>query len=309
MQPIDIASETAGTVRASARTPVGESARDAAKDIAGLRAGRSRGSVSLVVPARNEAANISWVLGRIPDCVDEVILVDGESSDDTAGRALAILPSLRVVPQSGPGKGNALRTGFLNAKGDFIVMIDADGSMSPREIPRYVHFLEHGYDVVKGSRFTGGGGSLDITALRRCGNRALLALTNLLYQASLTDLCYGFVGFRREALERLDLRSSGFEIETEMVCRALLEGLRVAEVPTLELPRRTGQSNLRTFRDGHRVLRTLLRERTAGTGRAGAVRAVQRAETDLQPVSEATPVTSAVTSAVAAPVAPGAGHA
>ena len=61
------------------------------------------GSVSLVVPARNEAANITWVLSRIPDCVDEVILVDGESSDDTAGRARACLPSLRVVPQSGPG--------------------------------------------------------------------------------------------------------------------------------------------------------------------------------------------------------------
>ncbi|WP_084728668.1 glycosyltransferase family 2 protein [Streptacidiphilus neutrinimicus] len=232
--------------------------------------GAPGGSVSLVVPARNEAANIAWVLSRIPDCVDEVILVDGESSDDTAGRARACLPSLRVVPQSGPGKGNALRTGFLNAKGDYIIMIDADGSMSPREIPRYVHFLENGYDVVKGSRFTGGGGSLDITTLRRGGNRVLLALTNLLYQASLTDLCYGYVGFRRDALARLDLRSSGFEIETEMVCRALLEGLRVAEVPTLELPRRTGQSNLRTFRDGQRVLRTLLRERAAGA--AGAAR-------------------------------------
>jgi hypothetical protein len=230
------------------------------------------GSVSLVVPARNEAANITWVLSQIPDCVDEVILVDGESSDDTAGHALACLPTLRVVPQSGPGKGNALRTGFLSAKGDFIIMIDADGSMSPREIPRYVHFLEHGYDVVKGSRFTGGGGSLDITALRRGGNWALLALTNLLYQASLTDLCYGFVGFRRDALARLDLRSSGFEIETEMVCRALLEGLRVAEVPTLELPRRTGNSNLRTFRDGQRVLRTLLREWASGASAQAARR-------------------------------------
>ncbi|WP_370149402.1 glycosyltransferase family 2 protein [Streptacidiphilus sp. EB129] len=217
-------------------------------------------TVSLIVPARNEAANISWVLRHVPDCVDEVILVDGESTDATLDLARASLPSLRVVPQQGPGKGNALRTGFLAAKGEYIVMIDADGSMSPREIPRYVHFLENGYDFVKGSRFMGGGGSLDITALRRLGNRALLALVNVLYQSTLTDLCYGFVAFNRSVLDRLDLRSSGFEIETEMTVRALLTGLRVAEVPTLELPRRTGQSNLRTFYDGQRVLRTLLRE-------------------------------------------------
>jgi glycosyltransferase involved in cell wall biosynthesis len=220
-----------------------------------------RGAVSLVVPARNEAANIGWVLNRIPDCVDEVILVDGESTDATLEMARATLPSLRIVPQQGPGKGNALRTGFLAAKGEYIVMIDADGSMSPREIPRYIHFLESGFDLVKGSRFTGGGGSLDITTLRRMGNRGLLALVNMMYQSTLTDLCYGYVAFNRAILDQLDLQSSGFEIETEIVVRALLAGLRVAEVPTLELPRRTGQSNLRTFRDGHRVLRTLLRER------------------------------------------------
>jgi len=233
----------------------------------------ARGQVSLIVPARNEAANVGWVLARIPECVDEVILVDGDSTDSTLEMARASLPSLRVVAQQGRGKGSALRTGFLEAKGEYIVMIDADGSMSPAEIPRYVHFLENGYDLVKGSRFMGGGGSLDITTVRQLGNRALLALTNLMYQSTLTDLCYGFMAFRRDALDRMDLRSSGFEIETEMVVRALLSGLRVAEVPTLELPRRTGQSNLRTFRDGQRVLRTLLNERR-GRGPAGVLRAV-----------------------------------
>ncbi|WP_233444645.1 glycosyltransferase family 2 protein [Streptacidiphilus albus] len=228
-----------------------------------------RGAVSLIVPARNEAANIGWVLNRIPDCVDEVILVDGESTDATLEMARATLPSLRIVPQQGRGKGSALRTGFLAAKGEYIVMIDADGSMSPQEIPRYLHFLESGFDLVKGSRFTGGGGSLDITMLRRLGNRGLLALMNVMYQSSLTDLCYGFVAFNRNVLDRLDLQSSGFEIETEITVRALLAGLRVAEVPTLELPRRTGQSNLRTFRDGHRVLRTLLRERNGRPTGAG----------------------------------------
>jgi glycosyltransferase involved in cell wall biosynthesis len=247
-----------------AEAAVGDAARASR-----LQAVPPRSTVSLIVPARNEAANIGWVLNRIPDCVDEVILVDGESTDATLEMARATLPSLRIVPQQGPGKGSALRTGFLAAKGEYIVMIDADGSMSPREIPRYIHFLESGFDLVKGSRFTGGGGSLDITALRRMGNRGLLALMNVMYQSSLTDLCYGFVAFNRNVLDRLDLQASGFEIETEITVRAIQAGLRVAEVPTLELPRRTGQSNLRTFRDGHRVLRTLLKERNGRTVRAG----------------------------------------
>jgi glycosyltransferase involved in cell wall biosynthesis len=220
--------------------------------------------VSVVIPARNEAANITWVLSCMPESADEVIVVDGASTDGTAKLARACLPSVQVVAQSGSGKGDALRTGFQAARGEFIVMIDADGSMSPREIPHYLHFLQNGYDVVKGSRFIAGGGSLDISPLRRAGNRGLLTLTNLLYQATLTDLCYGFMAFRRQALELLDLRSSGFEIETELICRALLVGLRVAEVPTLELPRRSGLSQLRTFQDGRRVLRTLLRERAGG---------------------------------------------
>ena len=142
-----------------------------------------RGAVSLIVPARNEAANIGWVLNRIPDCVDEVILVDGESTDATLEMARATLPSLRIVPQQGPGKGSALRTGFLAAKGEYIVMIDADGSMSPQEIPRYLHFLESGFDLVEGLALPPAAAAhWTSTMLRRLGNRGLLALMNVMYQ-------------------------------------------------------------------------------------------------------------------------------
>ncbi|MEU6528924.1 glycosyltransferase family 2 protein [Streptomyces sp. NPDC046928] len=220
-----------------------------------------RATVSLVVPARNEARNIPWVFEQIPDCVDEVILVDGDSHDATVHMARHCLPAVRHVDQSGPGKGNALRTGFLAASGDYIVMIDADGSMLPGEIPHFLHFLDHGYDFVKGSRFIAGGGSLDITRIRRWGNQALLTAVNHLYGASLTDLCYGFCAFRRSFLDDLDLHSTGFEIETEMIAHALCSGLRIAEVPSLELPRRSGRSNLHAVSDGRRVLRTLLSER------------------------------------------------
>jgi hypothetical protein len=221
-------------------------------------------SVSLVIPAKNEGPNIAWVLQQIPACVDEVILVDGNSTDVTLVTARSCRPDIRVVAQHGVGKGDALRTGFLTATGDIIVMMDADGSMSPQEIPRYLHFLSNGYDFVKGSRFVGGGGSLDITRTRRLGNWLLLSLFNGLYDCRLTDLCYGFCAFHRRYLQHLKLAATGFEIEAEMTVHAMQAGLRIAEVPSLEMPRRTGQSNLRAIRDGKRVLRTVLRDHRSG---------------------------------------------
>lgn len=220
-----------------------------------------RPTVSLVIPAKNEARNLPHVLSNLPDCLDEVILVDGCSRDVTLVAARACRSDLRIIVEPRPGKGVALRTGFAAAQGDFIVAMDADGSMSPDEVPRYIYFLENGYDFVKGSRFVSGGGSLDLTRLRRLGNRGLLAAANLLYNEQFTDLCYGFFAFRRCYLEHLDLRSTGFEIETELLVRASVIGLRIGEIPSFELPRRMGRSSLHAFQDGRRVLRTLIDER------------------------------------------------
>lgn len=227
-------------------------------------AGAASCRVSLVIPTKNEAGNIAYVLEQIPACVDEIILVDGHSCDATLVTARCCRSDVRIVEQPGTGKGDALRAGFEAATGDIIVMIDADGSMSPQEIPRLLFFLADGYDYVKGSRFMGGGASLDITRLRRMGNRTLLLMLNRMYSTHLTDLCYGFCAFHRRYLSFLDLSTPGFEIETQMTVCALRAGLRVAEVPSLEMPRRAGRSNLRTFRDGSRVLRTLLRSHDRG---------------------------------------------
>lgn len=218
----------------------------------------------MVIPVMNEARNIAWVLEQIADNVNEVILVDGNSTDATLITARSCRPDLKVVPQNGRGKGCALRTGFLAATGDIIVMMDADGSMAPQEIGHYLHFLTNGFDFVKGSRFIAGGGSLDITPFRRLGNRFLLAVFNSLYHGDLTDLCYGFCAFHRRYLDFLALSATGFEIEAQMVVRAMQAGLRIAEVPSLELPRRTGKSNLRSIRDGMRVLRTVVRDHRSG---------------------------------------------
>lgn len=224
-------------------------------------AGVRRPSVSVVIPAKNEAGNLPWVLPRIPDLVDEVILVDGLSSDETVAVARMVRTDVVVIHERRRGKGVALRSGFEAARGDLIIMLDADCSMDPAEIPEYLRLLDQGFDMVKGSRFLPQGGTADMTPLRKAGNQGLLTLANLLLGSRYTDLCYGFMAFRRSLLEPMQLDADGFEIEMQLVARATLLGARVAETPSFEAERMYGNSNLNTFRDGWRVLRTMLRER------------------------------------------------
>src|SRR6266568_3003147 len=129
--------------------------------------------IAIIIPARNEAKNLQYVLPYIPTDIREVILVDGHSTDDTIEVARRLLPSIQIVRQEGRGKGNALRQGFAASSADIIVTLDADGSADPREIPRFVHALMHGHDFAKGSRFMNGGRSFDITFFRRLGNACL----------------------------------------------------------------------------------------------------------------------------------------
>ncbi|GAA3180805.1 glycosyltransferase family 2 protein [Nonomuraea roseoviolacea] len=221
-------------------------------------------SVTVVVPAMNEADNLPHVFATLPAWIDEVVLVDGNSSDDTVAVARRLRPDLRVVAQTGRGKGNALIEGFAAASGDIIVMIDADGSTDGREIFSFVAALEDGADFAKGSRYAPGGGSDDISPLRSLGNRALTGLTNWLYGTRYTDLCYGYNAFWARHLDAMSLDCDGFEIETLMNVRAAQAGLIIAEVPSHERSRIHGESNLHAVRDGWRVLRTIVRERFRG---------------------------------------------
>ena len=217
--------------------------------------------VSVVVPALNEAENLPHVLPRIPEWVYEVVLVDGHSTDDTVKVAKALYPNIRIVQQQGRGKGAALRTGFKAATGNIIVMLDADGSTDPQEIPGFVAVLLAGADFAKGSRFLHSAGTVDISRFRRLGNWGLTMVVRLLYGGAFSDLCYGYNAFWREVLPDLDLDCDGFEIETLMNIRAFTAGLRIIEVPSFEADRIHGQSNLRTIPDGWRVLKTIMRER------------------------------------------------
>ena len=222
---------------------------------------RATVGISVVIPARNEADNIGWVLRRIPSYVDEVVIVDGWSTDATIDVARMVRPDVVVVSDNGIGKGDAMRVGAAAARGSIVVMMDADGSMDPAEIERYVEPLAQDFDFVKGSRFLPGGGTSDMTNLRKVGHAVLLGLANFMYGGSWTDLCYGFCAFRRSALEELALDADGFEIETQMVVRAARIHLRITEVPSFEYPSRFGNSQLNTFRDGWRVLMTIFQER------------------------------------------------
>ena len=226
-----------------------------------LHAAPPQPTVSLVVPTMNEERNIGWLLERLPDGLHEVILVDGRSKDATVEVAQRMRPDIKVVMERRPGKGVALRAGFAAAEGDYIVMIDADGSMDPSEISRFVAALDAGCDFVKGSRFAPGGGSTDISVIRQLGNEALMTAVNVLYRTEFSDLCYGYIGFRRDKLPVLRLRSDGFEIETEMITRAVTAGLAIGEVASFESERRYGTSNLNAWRDGRRALKSLLHGR------------------------------------------------
>jgi glycosyltransferase involved in cell wall biosynthesis len=230
--------------------------------------------ISIVVPALNEAANLREVLPTLPK-VHEVILVDGGSVDGTVEVARELMPEIVTVTQARRGKGNALAAGFARVTGDVVVMFDADGSADPAEIPRFVEALVAGADFAKGSRFQPGGGSTDITRVRRLGNRCLHTWMNRSFRTRFTDLCYGYNAFWADLVPVLELPDhelvvppgaamlwgDGFEIETLINCRVTTAGLTITEVPSNERPRLYGQTNLRTFADGFRVLRTLRTER------------------------------------------------
>lgn len=225
--------------------------------------------VSVVIPAIDEEQNLPYVAERLPADVDEIVFVNGPSTDGTADAALRLWPDGVHISQSRRGKGNALACGFGAATGDIIVMMDADGSTDPAEIPRYVDALLAGADYAKGSRFTGDGGSDDITLVRQLGNRVLNSTVNALFATKYTDLCYGFNAFWRRCLDAMCLPDvdavepqwgDGFEVETLINVRVAACDLNIVEVSSYEWDRIHGVSHLKPMSDGLRVAKTISRE-------------------------------------------------
>jgi glycosyltransferase involved in cell wall biosynthesis len=229
--------------------------------------------IGVVIPARNEEQSLTVVLEALQKIgIDDVLVIDGNSADRTVEVAKDF--GVNVILQEGRGKGNAVSQVFCNGylDVDAVVLLDADGSMRPEEIPLLVEKLASGADLAKGSRFIEGGYSDDLCLLRRFGNFLFLSLVNLFWKADYTDLCYGYAAFRKETVKKLAgiLKSQNFEIETEVFIKAQKLGLKVAEVPSVELKRRHGKSNLKSFTDGFQILRTIIQEmytRNNGTTR------------------------------------------
>ena len=224
-------------------------------------------NVTVLIPALNEEKSIAKVLWELDHLgYHKILIVDGNSRDRTVEVAKEF--GVSVIVQNGSGKGDALRQAFNHdgLDGDVIVMMDADGSMDPKEIPMLIKALDSGADLAKGSRFLQYGYSEDMTLIRRIGNQFFISLVNWFWSTNYTDLCYGFGVFRKDAVKKLYpyLKSINFEIETEIFIKAKKLGLKVVEVPSIEFRRRYGKSNLNIFRDGFHILRTIIRELIGG---------------------------------------------
>jgi cellulose synthase/poly-beta-1,6-N-acetylglucosamine synthase-like glycosyltransferase len=221
----------------------------------------------LIIPALNEAENLHDLLTELASVIPEisqVLVVDGGSTDSTASIASAL--GARVITQKGFGKGDALRQAFgenfETSDKNVIILMDADGSNRPEEIPQLIAAVANGADIAKGSRFLKGGGSTDLSLVRRIGNKFFISIVNFAWKGKYTDLCYGFMALRKDALLKLRplLKSQRFQIETELCIKAKKLAMNVVEIPSIELRRRNGISKLIGFRDSTQIFRTIVRE-------------------------------------------------
>lgn len=225
---------------------------------------RNYPKTTVLICTLNEEKNLSHVLPEIPSWVNEIILVDGKSTDGTVEIARKLRSDIKVLYQQNRGKGDALRYGIKHANGDIIVTLDADGATNPREIDMFIQALLNGHDFAKGSRFKL---SLPVNkALHRVfGNLLIAAVFNILYGSKFTDLCSGYNAFWKCALEQIDLESDDcFEDEPLFIARVKKAGLRIAEVGHRDLGRIYGESKAPSWRQGFKAIKTITRERFLG---------------------------------------------
>jgi glycosyltransferase involved in cell wall biosynthesis len=217
--------------------------------------------VSVVIPCLNEADNIEECVRAARRALDaartpgEVIVVDNASTDGSG--ELAAEAGARVVLEPERGYGSAYLAGFANARGQYVVMADADLTYDFAEIPHFVHELENGADMVIGNRMDNIHPGAMPWHHRYIGNPLLSGLLNLLFRTGVDDAHCGMRAFRRSVLPQLDLRATGMEFASEMVIRAAKENLVITQFP-IEYHPRGGESKLSSFRDGWRHLRFLL---------------------------------------------------
>jgi dolichol-phosphate mannosyltransferase len=203
--------------------------------------------MTLIIPAKNEGATMEDVLRSSRPLADDILVVDGHSTDNT--REIALKMGARVVSDHGKGKGDGVRVGIQEATGDILVFIEADGSHAPQDIPRLVQpILEGRADLVIGSRMTGGSDELhgDINRFfRMTGAHIILLLINYRWNIRLTDVQNGFRAIKTQVARKLNLTENSHSIEQEMVMKCAKQGYRLAEVSSHEYERRYGTSTIK----------------------------------------------------------------
>lgn len=224
--------------------------------------------VSVVIPCLNEADTLAVCIDKAMRAFrrhgirGEVIVADNGSTDGS--QEIAVRLGARLVPVQAKGYGNALMGGISQAQADFIIMGDGDDSYDFEEIPRFVEKLRQGYDLVQGCRLPCGGGAVLPGAMpflhRWLGNPLFSRLARRWFQAPIHDVYCGMRAFTKALYDRLDLRCTGMEFATEMIIKAALYRVKIAEVPiTLHPDGRTSHPpHLKTFRDGWRTIRFFL---------------------------------------------------
>jgi glycosyltransferase involved in cell wall biosynthesis len=241
----------AGTAEASARPDEAPSEFDA----------RKKAKVTVLICALNEEESLAHVLPRIPGWVNEVLLVDGHSTDDTVAVAKKLQPNIRVLQQPGKGKGDALRYGMSQAEGEIIVTLDGDGQTDPGEMHRFVDAIQQGYDFAKGTRFRRPF-SRARPIHRILGNWTIALTFNLLFFRLYTDLCSGYNAFRKESIRAIDFfHPDGLADEPLLLARVCKAGLSIVEVAHRDPPRLAGVSKSPSWGQGFRAIRTVVHER------------------------------------------------
>jgi len=217
---------------------------------------------SVIICTLNEEQNIPHVLPKVPEWVDELLLVDGHSTDKTVEVAKKLRPDIRILYQPGKGKGDAMKYGIQQAIGDIIVTLDADGTTEPEEMPKFIKPLLNGFDFAKGSRFLNRR-PMRMPWHRLFGNRVLVNETNLIFGTRYTDLCSGYNAFWKKAWERINFPDE-FGYEPLITLRARKAGLKIIEIPCSDKGRVSGSSKLPNWRQGWGAFKAILKERFRG---------------------------------------------